>query len=534
MNAFADNSDPGLLHHYVERAAASSPDQIASTYLDQSLTYADLDRRSSQLAQYLHLLGVERGDRVGIYMPKSMHTPIALYGILKAGAAYVPLDPSAPVERVAGLSRDCDIRCIISSSEQSRRLRPLSTSATPIRHVIGLDPVEGDDWQHVPWSDVEQQSGESVGVTLSADDIAYIIYTSGSTGTPKGIVHTHGSGLAFCRWTVDEMGFASTDRLSNHAPLHFDLSVMDYFSAAIAGATTVIVPEDYTKMPASYSQLIVDQGVTVLYTVPFALTQLLLRGELEHRDLSKLRYAIFGGEPFHAVYLRALMSKLPHVTFLNMYGPAEVNGVTLYAVTEPPQEGDSIPIGKPAGFAECVIVDAHDQPVQPGESGELLVSATSMMREYWQREELTLASLVRFDAEVGKTFYRTGDLVEELPDGNLRFVGRADRQVKVRGYRVELDEIEIALTSLDAVEEGAVYVIDVDDGVREVRAEVTLKIPGADVADLNRALKKSLPWYALPAQLQTRDEFPRTTTGKINRRRLQQDAQARFNDGQPG
>ncbi len=525
MNSFTDIVEPKLIHGYLEVAATSQPDHTACTYLEESLSYGELDLRANQLARHLQNLGIKPGDRVGIYMPKSIVTPVALYGIMKSGAAYVPLDPSAPVDRISGLCKDCDIRCIVSSPAQSRKLRQLALTSSPVQHVIGVDGDYTGEWHFIPWATVAQESGESLALPLSTEDLAYIIYTSGSTGVPKGMMHSHRSGLSFSRWAVSEFGFSSADRLSNHAPLHFDLSIMDYFASIIAGATVVIVPEEYTKLPASYTQLVADQSVTVLYTVPFAFTQMLLHGALEQRDLSKLRYAIFGGEPFSAVYLRALMQALPHVTFVNMYGPAEVNGVSQYRVPEPPDEKDSVPIGKINDNAEALVVDANDNPVASGETGELLVCSPTMMLGYWRRQDMTSASLFRTEGDDRRVFYRTGDLVEVMPGGVMRFIGRKDRQVKVRGYRVELDEIELALTALDAVEEGAAYVVESGAGVREVYAETTLRQSGVAEIDLMRALKKILPWYALPAQLTTRTEFPRTATGKIDRRTLQKTAQ---------
>ncbi|NNF17648.1 MAG: AMP-binding protein, partial [Gammaproteobacteria bacterium] len=381
-------------------------------------------------------------------------------------------------------------------------------------------------------------------IRVIESDLAYIIYTSGSTGTPKGIMHTHHSGLSFARWAASEYGFCHQDRLSNHAPLHFDLSIMDYFSAVLVGATTVIVPEEYTKLPASYSQLLEDHKVTVLYTVPFALIQMLLRGSLEERNLSALRWAIFGGEPFPSAHLRALCRALPHVRFDNMYGPAEINGCSHFTVEHIDSEDEPVPIGPLANCAEGRIVDKDNTPVARGEVGELLVRTPTMMRGYWKRDDLNQKV---FDYQVNaighqEVYFRTGDFVQELDDGILRFVGRKDRQVKVRGYRIELDEVELALTAQEPVEEAAVYTLSGADGSRAIHAEVTLKDktggrhsePHTELkAQVTRALKKSLPWYALPSQISIICEFPRTVTGKIDRRLLQeQAAQRALNDPQ--
>ncbi|MFK8031426.1 MAG: amino acid adenylation domain-containing protein [Gammaproteobacteria bacterium] len=521
-------SEPDVIHGYVDAIALERPDHPAFEFLDQIISYDQLARRSNALARYLISIGITPGDRVGIYMPKAIETPVALFGIMKAGAAYVPLDPSAPVERTAGLVNDCDISVIISSSQQRRSLKKLSRLETCLQRLIGTD-CDISPWQNASWDEVFHQSDSPLENVVGADDLAYIIYTSGSTGAPKGIMHTHRSGLCFSLWAAREYGFTHLDRLSNHAPLHFDLSIMDYFSSVAVGATVVIIPEDYTKLPASYSQLIADRKITVLYTVPFALIQLLLRGALEQRDLTHLRYAIFGGEPFPTAHLRALMAELPHVKFDNIYGPAEVNGVSHFTVEELKADTESVPIGPIAKHAKALIVDDYDKPIVDGDIGELLVHSASMMSGYWRRPGLTGRSIFREPGEAGDAYYRTGDLVTRV-DSVMRFIGRKDRQVKIRGYRVELDEVELALSALEEVEEGAAYDLEKSDGSREIHAEITVKTPISDTLLLMRKLKGSLPWYAVPSTLTTCSEFPRGTTGKIDRRRLQLSAQDRLDN----
>ncbi|MEM7083893.1 MAG: amino acid adenylation domain-containing protein [Pseudomonadota bacterium] len=508
------------------RAALTLPHHTACEFMADTLSYATLQRRVNQLANELLALGVTQGDRVGIYMPKSINTPVALHGIMAAGAAYVPLDPSAPADRIASIINACGIRIIVSAPAQQRALKTLAKLDTPLTTVIGADVGWHESWRDVPFERLEARSSDAPDIEINESDLAYIIFTSGSTGTPKGIVHTHRSCLSFSQWAVDEYQLTSADRMSNHAPLHFDLSIMDYFSAVIVGATTIIVPEEYTKLPASYSQLIETARLTVLYTVPFALIQLLLRGALKQRDFRHLRYAIFGGEPFPTAHLRALMDHLPHVRFDNIYGPAEVNGVSHFTVQSLDTDQESVPIGPIADHAKSLIVDSDDRMRSPGETGELLVHAPSMMVGYWQDEVLTQRSLYR--SADGDVYFRTGDLVQADEQGVMRFVGRKDRQVKMRGYRVELDEIELALTAINAVEEGAAYVVQTEPGVNEIRAEVTLNA-SAEPAALLQALKRTLPWYAVPAALSVRQAFVRTTTGKIDRRELALQAQAALN-----
>ena len=357
-------------------------------------------------------------------------------------------------------------------------------------------------------------------------DLAYILYTSGSTGDPKGIMHTHRSGLAFARWAADDYGLRPTDRLSNHAPLHFDLSTFDLFAGALAGATTVVIPEAVTSFPASVSKLMQDERISVWYSVPFALTQLLLRGNIGARDLTNLRWLLFAGEVFPTKYLRQLIAALPHVRFSNLYGPTETNVCTYYHVDALPDDTDEpVSIGVACANADALIVDAENQPVPPGSPGELLIRGPIVMRGYWGRPELTERGFFHQTFHPGYTepYYRTGDLVLEMPDGNLKFLGRKDRQIKTRGYRVELDEIEVALLSHEGVQEAAVYAMPdpEGEGTNLIYAAVTARdgaTPTAD--DLAEHLGGRLPWYAIPTRIAIVAEFPRTSTGKIDRRAL--------------
>lgn len=510
-----------LLPQAVDEVAVRDPGRLAMRFLDQTLTYEALAERSNHLAAVLREHGVRRLDRVGIYLDKCLDIPVALHGIMKAGAAYVPLDPAAPPERLAGIVEDCAIRHVVSSDAKRSGLARI-LERTPLQCVVGASPgqVPGAG-TCLPWSEVENADAGAPGPKILEDDLAYVIYTSGSTGRPKGIMHTHRSSLSFSRWAAEEYCLREEDLLSNHAPLHFDLSILDFFAGAVAGCATSIIPEEHTKFPASYCALIADHGITVLYTVPFALVQLLLRGALERHDLSRLRLAIFGGEPFPIKHLRELMRRLPHVQFDNIYGPAEVNGVTHYPVEAIAEGADSIPIGPLATQADGLVVDDGDNVVETGQVGELLVRTPTMMRGYWGRPELSERAFHRRTPVPGfeEVFYRTGDLVREDERGMLWFLGRKDRQVKVRGYRVELDEVEAALVSSEDVEEAAAIALPAVDGSQEIMGIVRLKGGVApDAADSVLAgVTRVLPPYAVPSAIEVTDAFPRTTTGKIDR-----------------
>jgi amino acid adenylation domain-containing protein len=511
---------PQLIDYQVER----QPDRPAIHFLDQQLSYAQLMHASNRLGNCLVEYGVGRGDRVGIYMNKCLELAVALYGIMKAGAAYVPLDPLAPAERIAEIVEDCDIRVIVSADDRKTRLLQLADLLEAPLVVLGATPADDFPLAAESWERILQHYSVALPpVNILESDLAYIIYTSGSTGRPKGIMHTHHSGLSFARWAAREYALVPPDRLSNHAPLHFDLSIFDFFAAAVAGASTAMVPEEYTKFPASYSQFLADFKISVLFTVPFALVQLLLRGALEERDLGSLRWVIYGGEPFPLKYLRQLMDVLPWAGFDNMYGPAEVNGCSHHRITGVAEGDTAIPIGRICQIAEALVVDEHLHPVAAGESGELLVRTPTMMQGYWGRPDLNDKAFYyrQVHGDYQHRFYRTGDLVQMDPDGVLWFLGRKDRQVKVRGYRIELDEIEAVLVAHGDVEQAAVYPVRDGDESTEIQGAVTLKPERETTAgELISYLKNRLAPYAVPTRLSLLGEFPRTSTGKIDRRSL--------------
>ena len=515
-----------LLPHLIDRAAEREPQREAVRFGERALSYARLAGRRDALARVLHDQGVRRGDRVGIYLPKSLETAVALQGIMRAGAAFVPLDPSAPPARTARVIADCGIGHLVTVPAQRDAVERVRADAPSLTCVVGIDAPEVPGLRGIGWGDVEAMDAGPVPETgLIEQDLAYVMYTSGSTGKPKGIMHTHHSGLSYANWAADVYGLRTEDRLANHAPLHFDISTFDFFAGPRAAATTVIVPEETMKMAASYSSLLAAERISVLFTVPFALVQLLLRGVLARRDLGALRWLIFGGEPFPTKHLRELMRQLPHVRFSNMYGPAEVNGCTYHHVPQLPEGADApIPIGVVAPNVEALVVDADDAPAAPGAVGELLIRSPTMMRGYWGRPDLNAAAFSRRTVRAGveDVFYRTGDLVQLPADGLFHFLGRKDRQVKTRGYRVELDEVEASLVAHADVEEAAVFAVADGAGSQRIAAAVIAR-PGTapTPADLARHASRRLPWYAVPARIDLCEAFPRTTSGKIDRRRLQ-------------
>lgn len=509
------------LPHIIQNAARSFANQEAFRCGKDAVSYGELDRKTDQLAAYLVSKGVRKGDRIGIYMERCLETALAVYGIMKAGAVYVPLDPSAPHARTKFLLDDCGIKFVATTKKQQRKLRAILEIGTALEHLIGVEAGLGITC--ISWNgifDTDLSGYEPVKVLES--DLAYIMYTSGSTGAPKGIMHTHHSGLSYARLSAKTYHLEHTDRIANHAPLHFDISTFGYFSGPLAAATTVIIPDAHTKLPASLSALMEAEEITIWYSVPLALVQLLLNGVLEERNLSSLRWVLYGGENFVPKYLSELMQLWPHATFSNVYGPAEVNQCTYFHLTGPPTTEELIPIGKIWENTAYKILGEDGTEVAQGTPGELIVRSATMMKGYWNNTILTKKAFYTEQIALGVeyVYYKTGDMVREDERHNLIFLGRNDRQVKLRGYRVELDEVEAVLLKHDDVKEAAVFILENETGEKHIAAAII--VTDTDESELSSdhliAFSKGyLPPYALPAQIYFLEDFPRTSSGKVKR-----------------
>ena len=497
----------------LQRAARTQPDKIALCFEDERISFADWERGSNRLAHALRQAGVGRGDRVGLMVDKSARSAIGIYGIMAAAAAYVPIDPRAGSEQVEYVVRKCGIRHLVTEPAKAATLGGID-----IETAIGLDS-QAPGRRCVPWQVVEQMPSTVPDIGLDDADVAYVIFTSGSTGTPKGIVHTHESALAFARAAADLYEVSSSDVLSNHSHLHFDMSTFDYFSGPLRGARLVVIADARMRFPASLAELIEKERISIWYSVTTALVELSSRGDLEERDLDSLRLVIYGGEVFPPDRLHALMRMLPHARFSNIYGPAECNGCTNFDVPPLPNayRERPVPIGTAIADARLLIVDADGEPA---DEGELLVNARTNMQGYWDDPERTAAAFEeRVENGVSRRYLKTGDLVRRGEDGNLEYLGRRDRQIKLRGFRIELDGIEAVLGRHPAVVECAVWVAE-DRKYLWAAALLEPSTPGVDGRALTRFLGQHLPAYAVPRKVHLVAEMPRTGSGKINRRAL--------------
>ena len=516
-----------LLNRLLTASAERYPDREAVRDGGRSLTYADLEARANRLARLLQEIGVTRGDRVGLYLDKSLESLVGIYGVLKAGAAYVPFDPQAPTSRLAYIAGNAEIRVLLTGKEKADRWDALLAGASTVEILVVLNAVDAElSAQTTPVRILTETALEGVServpdVSQLPSELAYILYTSGSTGEPKGVMLSHRNALAFVDWAVEELSITSADRLSSHAPLHFDLSVFDLYAAAEAGAALVLVPSRAALFPVELARFIKREGISVWYSVPSALTLLVTRGALESGAFPELRTVIFAGEVFPMKYLLQLMELLPDAHFYNLYGPTETNVCTWYEV---PRFADgeapaAIPIGRAITDVEAYATDEGGNPVPRGEVGELYVRGPTVMHGYWGDPERTSNTLFE---EKGSRVYRTGDLVQEGADGNFLFLGRRDTQIKSRGYRIELGDIEAALYEHPLVLECAAVAVADELVTNRIKAVVATRSPVAE-AELTEHCRSLLPRYMIPESFEFRDELPKSSTGKIARKLLQEE-----------
>jgi len=522
-----------LLQHLLTGAAARQPGRPAVACEGSVLTYRDLDVLSNKVARVLLGLGVGPGDRVGILAPKSAASVIGIYGVLKAGACYVPLDPRAPAERLGYVARDCGAAVIVADEVRAPQAAVLAGRVPRPRGVVtvsspgcgeggeaAVDPVPGV--VVVPWAGVAAERGEPLAEELAIEsDLAYILYTSGSTGTPKGVMISHRNSLTFVGWAAAAAGLGGSDRVCSPAPLHFDLSVFDIFATCRAAACMAVLPDGAATFPVSIARWLESERVSVWYSVPSVLTLLACYGSLRRFDLSGLRTVIFAGEVFPPRYLARLMAELPGCRYLNWYGPTETNVCTAFEVPAGGPGAAPVPIGRACANTEVFAVTSEGRRVcEPGEEGELYVRGPSLMRGYWAQPAKTREALVAnpFGASCGELVYRTGDLVTLGPAGNYVYVGRRDSMVKIRGYRVELGEVEAVLYRHPAIGEAVVLPVTDELLGSRLRAVVTVNGGGGPTREnVLEHCRQWLPGYMVPDVVEFREALPRTSTGKVDR-----------------
>ena len=474
------------LHGMFERQVARTPDAMAVKACDVALTYAELNTQANQLAHHLLALGVQPDSRVAICVERGLDMVIGLYAILKAGAAYVPLDPAYPPERLAYMLED------------SAPLVVLAQGST--RGLLGALPVidlEQPSWSHQP---IDNPQVNAVG--------AYVIYTSGSTGQPKGVINDHAGVVNRLLWMQDAYGLKPHDRVLQNTPFSFDVSVWEFFWPLFTGARLVMARPGGHKDPLYLCEVIAAEQITTLHFVPSMLDVFLAHGDV--RQAAGLVRVMCSGEALPGSLVRRFKQQLPGIGLYNLYGPTEAAvDVTAWNCARP-EVADNTPIGKPIANTRMYVLDAQLQPVPLGVVGELFIGGVQVARGYLNRPELTAERFLKDPFSSGR-MYRTGDLGRFLPDGNIEYLGRNDDQVKIRGLRIELGEIQARLLEHPQVHEAAVVARD---------ERLVAYYTGTRVGDLREHLLRHLPEFMVPALFVHLDALPLSPNGKLDRKAL--------------
>ncbi len=495
------------LHRLFEAQAARTPDATAAVFADESLTYAALDARANRLAHRLRRMGVGPEVRVGVCAERSLEMVVALLGILKAGGAYVPIDPGYPADRIAYMLADSGVPVLLTQARLAAGL-PAHGAA-----VVRLD---------ADWVSIAEESAASPDVDVTPDGLAYVIYTSGSTGRPKGAMNAHRGVVNRLLWKQGEYALHPDDVVLQKTPFSFDVSVWEFFWPLITGARLVLARPEGHKDPAYLAEIIERAGVTTLHFVPS-----MLRAFLEHGDTGRcqsVRRVMSSGEALPAELVGRFFRALPHAELHNLYGPTEAAVDVTFWACSPADAGRAVPIGRPVANSRIYILDRRSNAPSPARiPGELHIAGVQVGRGYLGRPSLTAATFVPdpFSTEPGARMYRTGDLARWRADGAAEYLGRIDHQVKVRGFRVELGEIETVLCAHPGVRETIVLAREDAPGVARL---VGYYVPAADddvpVEALRAFLRSRLPEHMVPSALVRMEAMPLSPNGKIDRRAL--------------
>jgi amino acid adenylation domain-containing protein len=515
-----------LLQHQVSERAQSLPETTALVWKDVRMTYGELEETSNRLASLLVDAGCEPGERVGLLMPKRPMAIVGMLGALKAGAIYVPLDPSDPGQRLARTLAAADCRWVLAAGRGGWALQEALSHAQLARAPL------------VGWLDEERASAPAPGAVFELADlaafaprqpaiskpseVAHILFTSGSTGTPKGVMVTHAGIGQFLRWANSYFGISGQDRISQHAPLRFDISTFDIFGALWAGAEVHLVPPELNLLPHKLAALIRDARLTQWFSVPAVLNLLAKFDAVREHDFPELRRMLFAGEVLPTPTLIYLMQRLPHVRFTNLYGPTETTiSSSFHTIETIPGERDAIPIGIACDGEELRVLDEQLQPVPDGQTGDLYIGGAGLSPGYWRDPDKTRKAFIADPTDPGGSsrIYRTGDRARREPDGLHYYCGRADTQVKSRGYRIELGEIEAALHTLPELLESAVVAVPSTGFEGTTVCCAYVPAPGAEpgLEQLRTGLAQRVPGFMLPASWQRYDRLPRNPNGKVDR-----------------
>lgn len=501
----APNPSDLCVHQLFAAQAERTPDTIALIYENQHLTYRELNTRANQLAHALRRMGASPETCVGVCVERSLDMAVAILGILKAGSAYVPLDPSYPSERIRFMCNDARVAMILTQQTLCSRLAAYSA------RLLCLDS---------DWSTIAHEAHDIPPATVTATSLAYVMYTSGSTGQPKGVMIPH-RGIVRLVNNTNYTHFGPDERVLQLAPMTFDASTFELWGPLLHGGCCVLFP-GAQPTPHELARILRSQRITTLWLTA-SLFNLLIDDAPE--ILSELRQLLIGGEALSVPHVRRALAALPRTQIINGYGPTENTTFTCCYVIPPslPTNILSIPIGRPIANTHVYILDQNLQPLPIGVTGELYIGGEGLAQGYLNQPELTAERFIAhpFNGEPGARLYKTGDMARYLPDGNIEFVGRRDHQVKLHGFRIELGEIETLLERHPSVQHAVVLLQEERPGDKRLVAYVS-PISGRQItqSELHLFIRHHLPDYLVPAAVVVLTALPLTTSGKVDRSAL--------------
>ncbi|MDQ2898487.1 MAG: amino acid adenylation domain-containing protein [Acidobacteriota bacterium] len=494
------------LHELIERQVEKTPDNLALIAGEITLSYRELNARANQLARYLRAHGAGPEKLVAVCMERSAEMVISLLASLKAGAAYMPLDPDFPRDRLGDMLEDARPPVLLT---QARLFEKLPSRSVP--HVLALD---------TGWDEIAKEPDTNFESGAGPENIAYAIYTSGSTGKPKGVLNIHVAIVNRLLWMQDAYPLTGADRVLQKTPYSFDVSVWEFFWPFLTGASLIVAPPGAHKEPEALATLIAARKITTLHFVP-SMLQVFLQAQGVERCTS-IRRVICSGEALSLEAQTQFFAKLA-AELHNLYGPTEAAVDVTYWECRPDSKLTTVPIGKPIANIRIYLLDPRLQPVPVGVAGELHIGGIGLARGYLNRPELTAERFIPdpFDVSGNGRLYKTGDLSRFLPDGNIEYLGRMDHQVKIRGLRIELGEIEHAIAEFPGVRNVVAIAREVAPGDKRLIAYVVSESAGGvETSALRAFLRKTLPEYMVPSSFVAMDEIPLSSNGKIDRKRL--------------
>jgi surfactin family lipopeptide synthetase C len=501
-NGTAKDIPDRSIHELIAQQAQQTPHATAIVFGEETLSYAELNAKANQIAHYLHQLGVQPEARIGVYLERSPLLLIALLGILKAGAAYIPLDPAYPSER---------LRFVMENAQMTFLLTETSLLGNISDSVIKINLVNNAE-------EISKQPRQNPEIKVSARQLAYLIYTSGSTGTPKGVMIEMRSLVNILRALQEQLGISATDKLLAVTTIAFDIAALELFLPLIAGAQVILTKQTALADPNQLAAAIAQYEITVMQATPATWRLLFANGWNGKADLKIL----CGGEALDNSLAQQLL--LSNQEVWNLYGPTET---TIWSAVKKLEINQPVTIGSPIANTQFYVLNQHLQPVAVGVPGELYIGGAGVARGYWEKPDLTAERFLPnpHNVESLDNIYKTGDRVRYLPNGDLEYLGRLDNQVKIRGFRIELGEIESVLQTHPDISQAVVNILSDELEDKRLVAYLVTKIqpiPNEEtlIKELRKLLEIKLPTYMMPNAFIVLEKLPLTPNGKINRKAL--------------